>query len=153
QLEAFGLPYMARWQALMDDGPAQQAKGNYDNAIKAFNLAANLADREKLPPKCLPLALCRLTQVEVLSDHYDLAEMHFQRLTKLVKAQKQTGNLDPDVGVWLVDLADTYQARQNPKVRESCLRNACLLKSLTFGGQHRECTDCLMVLAHLYLDR
>jgi hypothetical protein len=152
QSKAFGLPLMARWQALMDDGPAQQAKGNYDNAIRAFSLAATLAEREKLPPKCLPLALCRLTQVEVLSNHYDSAELHFLQLIKLVKAEKEDGILDPEVGVWLVDLSDTYQARQNPKSRESCLKHACQLKALTFGGTHRECLECLSILIHYYLD-
>jgi hypothetical protein len=141
-----------RWHTLVADGASNESKGEHETAIGSFALAAAEAEKSKLPVKFLEIALCRQTEVEILANRVAKAEPHYERLVSLVKADKLSGSLDPEVGVWLVDLADTYQARLNPKIREDCLKHACQLKSMTFGGAHHECTDCLMQLARYYFE-
>jgi tetratricopeptide (TPR) repeat protein len=141
-----------RWHTFVADGASNESKGEHETAIGSFALAAAEAEKNKLPVKFLEIALCRQTEVEILANQVAKAEPHYQHLVSLVKADKLSGSLDPEVGVWLVDLADTYQARLNPKIREDCLKHACQLKSMTFGGAHHECTDCLMQLARYYFE-
>jgi len=141
------------WQKLMLDGSTNKFDGQYNIALQSFSKAVALAQKEKLPAKCLPIALCRVAAVEVITNRITKADIHLKRVVDLMKQQKDAGILDPQVSFWAAALSEEYMSNTKPENREICLRHACYLKGLVYGGTHRECLDCLNKLAGYYIDQ
>src|SRR3984957_6217866 len=79
------------WQKLIQDGSAQKFDGQYKNAIQLFSKAVPLAESQRLPAKCLPIALCRLADAEVTTNQIPQADLHLQKIIELMKQQKEAG--------------------------------------------------------------
>jgi tetratricopeptide (TPR) repeat protein len=141
------------WQKLILDGSTHKFDGQYNVAIQAFSKAVALAESQKLPPKYLPISLCRLAEVEVVTHHVAEAEVHFQKIIQLIKQQKQAGTIDPQVNFWGAVLSDAYLSNNEAVTREKCLKRACYLKNLIYGSAHKESIVCSVKLACYYIDR
>jgi len=151
---AFGDSPFQEWQNLMVEGSSYKLKGKYERAVWFFTKGVDLAREKKLPAKCLPIALCRETEAEVLNTQLVSADIHSKEIIQLVKQQSEAKTLESEISVWLVDLANAYQNyNKDPRDREDCLKHACLLKKLTFGAAHKETVDCMMQLANYYVDQ
>jgi tetratricopeptide (TPR) repeat protein len=149
---SFSADRLKDWDALILKGDGYEVSGFYDLAQAEFQKAVVLAETNKLPSKCLPIALCRLIRDEVMDKKVLLAEPHFAKLVKLVNEQKNNGTLDGDAKVWMVDTSDSYMARQEPATRELCLKNGCKLKALGIGS-NKETYNAMFVLAQYYADQ
>jgi uncharacterized protein YjgD (DUF1641 family) len=139
------------WQKLIQEGSTHKFDGQYNVAIQLFTKALNLAESQKLPTKCLPISLCRLAAVEVITHKITEADSHFLKIVDLIKQQKEAGTLDPQVSFWAAVLSDEYINNKSPETREICLKRACYLKALIYSDTHKECTDCLNKLAECYI--
>jgi hypothetical protein len=139
------------WQKLIQEGSTHKFDGQYNVAIQLFTKALNLAETQKLPTKCLPISLCRLAAVEVITHKITEADPHFQKIVDLIKQQKEAGTLDPQVSFWAAVLSDEYMNNKLPETREICLKRACYLKALIYTDTHKECTNCLNKLAECYI--
>ncbi len=139
------------WQKLIQEGSSKKFDGQYKAATQFFSQAVNLSESQKLPAKCLPIALCRLADAEVSSNQVNEADAHFKKLIDLMNQQKENGTLDPKVNFWAAVLSDSYMSNSRPETRETCLRRACYLKTFIYGGKHRECIDCVNKLADCYV--
>lgn len=140
------------WQLTMTEADSAQSVGENGHAIRLFTGATTLAEKQKLPAKYVAIPLCGVIEEEVLCSQIEPAEANFQKFISLIKAQSQVLLPDPQVNGRINSLADTYQDHQNPKTRETCLKNACLLKMLLFGDADQHCTDCMSVLANYYIE-
>jgi len=140
------------WNAIILAGSNHKFEGKYNLASQSFTKAVSFAEKQKLPDKCLPISLCRLAEVELITNDVKEADSHFERITNLIKTQKNTNKLDPQVNFWGAGLADAYESNHRAETRELCLKHACYLKTLVYGANHRECTDCLSKLADYYID-
>ncbi len=149
---AFGSDPVKEWEALISKGANYEGCGDYANAIGAFAEAISLTEKGKLPPKCLPISLCRLLRSELMIKRISEAEPYFQRLIRVVQQQQSDGTLSGEVKVWLVDTSDPYMLDKDPLTREVCIKHSCKLKLLGMGLQ-TESLNALMVLAQYYIDQ
>ena len=140
------------WNVIVTEGSKYKFDGKYEIAIQSFAKAVSFAEKQKLPDKCLPISLCRVAEVELITNNVKEADSHFEQIISLIKAQKNAGTLDPQVNFWAAALADAYQSNYKLDTRELCLKHACYLKTLVYGAHHRECLDCLSKLADCYID-
>ncbi len=92
-------------------------------------------------------------EVEVISHHVAQAGSHLQKIIEIIKQQREAGTIDPQVNFWGAVLSDAYLSNNDPKTRETCLKHACCLKELIYGGTHKESTDALNKLAYYYIDQ
>ena len=152
QLEVCATP-IEDWQKITLDGSARKLDGQYDAALQLYTKALNFAENNKLPPKCLPISLCRLAGVEVLTSKIAEADQHFHRIVDIIRQQKEAGTLDPQVVFWVSALSDEYLGNKLPKTRETCLRHACCLKALIYNDSNKECLGCLNKLADYYIEQ
>ncbi len=141
------------WQKFILDGSSYKFDGKYNLAIESFKKALELAKNQKFPPKCLPISLCRLADVEVITNKIDEAEAHSQKIVEILKQQKDAGILDPQVNFWAAVLSDSYLDNTRPATREKCLKRACYLKNLIYGGTHDQSIGSLSTLACYYIDQ
>ena len=72
--------------------------------MQSFTKALSFAEKQTLPDKCLPISLCRLAEVELITNDVKEADSHFEQITNLIKSQKSTNNLDPQVSFWAAAL-------------------------------------------------
>ncbi len=140
------------WNTLILDGNSRKSEGKYSVAADSYTKAIALSQKEKLPPKYLPISLCHLTEVEVVTNKIDEADSHFQKIIDIIKTQKEAHILNPQVNFWAIALAEAYEENTKPATREICLKRACYLKNLVYGVGHKECLDCLSKLAEYYAD-
>jgi len=140
------------WDTLVLDGSKHKYEGQYNLAIPSFTKALSFAEKQKLPNKCVPISLCRLAEVELITNHVKEADSHLDRIVNLIKTQKEANTLNPQVSFWAAALSDAYEDNHKPDTRELCLKHACYLKNLVYGSNHRECIDCLTKLADYYID-
>jgi len=153
-LQAFAAPQTAidEWKTTMSRGDLSETKHDHRNAIRAFREAVSLAETQKLPDKYLTTALCRQTGSEVrlnLNTHAQ-SDSDCERLMSLVKAQKANKTLDPDTEVWVLDLANAYQANETPSTRENCLLKLCLITKTLYGENNKEYKNARTLLGKYY---
>ena len=141
------------WQKLMLDGSKNKFDGQYKIAQQSFSKAVALAQKEKLPAKCLPISLSRLAAVEVITNQISEADSLLPKIIDLRKQQKDDGTLDPQINFWMAALSEEYLSNTKPENRETCLRRACYLKGLIYGETNERCLDCLNRLANYYVDQ
>ncbi len=149
---AFSASPLQTWQLKMTDADSNQSIGEHNHAVHSFMDATALAEKQKLPAKYVAIPLCGLIEEEVLCSQIEPAEANFAKLIKLIEAQSRVLLPDPQVNGRISSLADGYQDHQNPKTREICLKNACLLKMILFGESDKHCTDCMSILANYYIE-
>jgi tetratricopeptide (TPR) repeat protein len=152
QIQVFAAP-IDEWQKLIQEGSHSKFDGQYNVALQSFIKALDIANNQKLPPKYLPISLCRVADVEVITNKIDEADIPFQKIIELFKQQKTEGTLDPQVSFWAAVLSDSYLSNTKPDNREKCLKRACYLKEIIYGDSHNECLGCLNKLAAYYIDQ
>jgi hypothetical protein len=135
------------WQKYIQEGSHSKFDGQYNAAFKSYTKALNIAETQKLPPKYLPISLCRLADVEVIISKVNEADTHFSKIVEIIKQQKAENILDPQVSFWAAVLSDSYLSKNLPESREKCLKRACYLKEIIYGDGHNECIGCLNKLA------
>src|SRR5277367_1024541 len=62
------------WQDLIQNGSHSKFDGQYNSALHSFTKALNLAEKQNLPPKYLPISLCRVADVEVITNKVNEAD-------------------------------------------------------------------------------
>jgi tetratricopeptide (TPR) repeat protein len=139
------------WQKWISKGSAEKFDGQYKTALASYTKALDIAEHSKLPAKYLPISLCRIADVEVITNKIDLADMHFQKAIEIIKKQKEANILDPQVSFWAAVLSDSYMSNTRPETREKCLKRTCYLKNLIYGESHKEFIECLKKLAYCYI--
>lgn len=138
------------WKSLLSQGDLCETKHQHRKAIETFDQAANFAERNKLPSKCLELALCRQAAVEVQANAIASANEHCDKLMTLVAREKATNTLDPDLEVWILNLANAYQANLTPLTREQCLIKLCAINKTLYGDNHKDYKSARAALADYY---
>ena len=138
------------WKSLLSEGDLCETKHEHQKAIQTFDQAANFAERNKLPSKCLELALCRQAAVEVQANKIAHANAHCDKLMGLVAREKASNTLDPDLEVWILNLANAYQANLNPSTREQCLQKFCMINKVLYGENHKDYKNARAALAEYY---
>ncbi len=127
-----------------------ETKHSYAQAIQSFGEAVRLSETRKLPAKYLTTALCRRTSSEVRLNLIPQADADCDRLMRLLTDQKANHTLDPDTEVWILDLANTYQAHEDPNTREDCLLKLCLINKTLYGENNREYRNARTLLGKFY---
>jgi len=122
------------WEEIQNQGDKAQVEGQFLQAQTKFQAAANLAKSTYgvQSPQYLKSAI-RLTSVLILDGHVDKAEPYYKQLVALNFAKGKSAGLDPEIGVWIDDLGDTYFSRRDPKTRELCLKHGLALKMRVHG--------------------
>jgi tetratricopeptide (TPR) repeat protein len=138
------------WKSLLSEGDLCETKHEHQRAIQTFDRAANFAERNKLPSKCLELAVCRQAAVEVQANKIAQANAHCDKLMGLVAREKASNTLDPDLEVWILNLANAYQANLNSPTREQCLQKLCLINKVLYGENHKDYKTARAALAEYY---
>jgi tetratricopeptide (TPR) repeat protein len=151
-LQASAAPQTAidEWKTTMSRGDLYETKHDHANAIHAFSAAISLAEAQKLPPKYLTTALCRRTGSEVHQNLVTQSNSDCERLMSLVKVQKLNNTLDPDTEVWVLDLANVYQADENRSTRENSLLKLCMINKVLYGENHKEYRNARTLLGKFY---
>ncbi len=121
---------VTEWKVMVDAGKMEEARGAYSRAIPDFAGAAALAERVSLPSKYTAIALCLESSASIRARMVGQANLLSDRLIDLLK--KDNSPLDPDLEVWLLDLADAYQEQPDLRQRQTSLEHAFLLKILLY---------------------
>ncbi len=140
------------WQALIFQGRNAEEAGKYTSSIAAFSKAVALARAGGLPAKCLPISLCRQIRSELLFGQANAAEPLFNQLVALAEKQKRDNTFDPEVGVWMADVADTYMSKKIAAPAELKIKHSNRLKMLAIDVTKKEYVDSLMTLARFYIE-
>ncbi|MDR3613433.1 MAG: hypothetical protein P4L53_07695 [Candidatus Obscuribacterales bacterium] len=119
-----------QWKGLIQDGH-NLTIGEHPNqleAVRYFSKAVALARENKLPEKYYAEALCRMTTAGIASGVVPivLADQHCQEIRELYKSEKAKHALDPDLGGYILDLADKY-AQHNKSDVKDCYEHAYAL--------------------------
>jgi len=138
------------WKTIMSRGDLYETKHDHGKAIQAFSAAMSLAEAQKLPPKYLTTSLCRRTGSEVHQNLIAQSNSDCERLMNLVKAQELNKTLDPDTEVWVLDLANVYQADENRSTRENSLLKLCMIMKVLYGENHKEYRNARTLLGKFY---
>jgi hypothetical protein len=151
-LSAFATPETAidSWKHIVSQGELYETKHNYGQAVQAFSAAVSLSEAQKLPGKYLATALCRKTGNEIRQNLISRANSDCDRLMNLVNVQKANHTLDPDTEVWVLDLANAYQAHEAPDTRESCLLKLCEINKVLYGENNKEYRNARTLLGRYY---
>src|SRR5277367_822791 len=123
------------WIDVQNQGDQAQVNGELLLATSKFQQAANLAKSKYgiKSPQYLKIII-RLTAILVLDGHFDRAEPYYKQIMSLDLTAGKHGQIDPEVGVWIDDLGDTYFSRRDPKTRESCLKHGFAIKTRIHGN-------------------
>jgi tetratricopeptide (TPR) repeat protein len=122
------------WEEAQNQGDKAQVEGQLLEAQAKFQDAANLAKSTYgvQSPQYLKSAI-RLTSTLILDGHVDRAEPYYKQLIVLNFSKGKNGLIDPEIGVWVDDLGDTYCSHHDPKTREICLKHGLALKTRVHG--------------------
>jgi tetratricopeptide (TPR) repeat protein len=150
QASAAPPPAIDEWKTIMSQGDLYETKHDHIKAIQAFSAAMVLAEAKKLPPKYLTTALCRRTGSEVHQNLITQSNSDCERLMNLVKVQELNKTLDPDTEVWVLDLANAYQADENKTTRENSLLKLCMINKVLYGENNKEYRNARMLLGKFY---
>lgn len=139
-LQAFAAPGtpMDTWKSMISDGELQEAGRNHTKSIQSYEQAATFAQQNRLPARCFEMALCRQTAVEVLANLIPRANAHCDKLMALIAQEKANKTLDADLEVWVLNLANAYQAHTDPQTREQCLLKLSQINKVLYGDKNRE---------------
>jgi tetratricopeptide (TPR) repeat protein len=140
------------WQLLILQGRNAEEARNYADSIRTFSKALTLAETRNLAPKCVPISLCRQIRSELLSGQIARAEPLFNRVVNLAEKQKRDKTFDPEVGIWMADVADTYLAKKTGAYSALCIKHSNTLKMLAIDVTKKEYADSLISLARLYVE-
>ncbi len=144
-LQAFASPetQMNTWKSLVDNGQSKENERpksvqSYIQAAQLYEQAANYAQQNRLPDRCFEMALCRQTAAEVLANSIARANADCDKLMPLIGREKANNTLDPELEVWVLNLANAYQAHTEPRTREQCLLKLSQINKVLLGDKHRE---------------
>jgi tetratricopeptide (TPR) repeat protein len=126
------------WNDIQNKGDQAQVNGELLEAAARFQQAADLAKTNYgvKSPQYLK-SIIRLTAVLVLNGQCDKAEPYYKQIMDLNLTKGKNGLIDPEVGVWVDDLGDTYFSRRNPKIREICLKHGLDIKTRIHGSENK----------------
>jgi hypothetical protein len=150
QAFATSLSTVEAWKTTMSQGDLYETKHEHLKAIQSFGVAVSMAEGEKLPAKYLTTALCRKTESELRQNLVNRANQDCDQLMSLVQLQKTNHTLDPDTEVWVLDLANAYQAHEAPDTRESCLLKLCMINKVLYGENNKEYRNARALLGKYY---
>jgi hypothetical protein len=136
-----------QWKGLIQDGH-NLTIGEHQNqlgAVRYFSKAVTLAKEKKLPEKYYVEALCRMTTAGVASGviPINLADRHCQEIRELYKSEKTKHALDPDLGGYMLELADKYAQHKKSDVQD-CYEHAYALSMDVLGENFPESKDLAM---------
>jgi tetratricopeptide (TPR) repeat protein len=156
-LASFGLASFAsapasmdNWKSIMSRGDLYQVQHNHASAILSYREAAAFAAQNNLPANCSEMAICREAAVEVQSSLIAQANANCDKLMVLVAREKANKTLDPDLEVWVLNLANAYQANLDPHTREQCLQKLCLINRVLYGENNKEYKNAKALLGKYY---
>jgi tetratricopeptide (TPR) repeat protein len=123
------------WTDLQNQGDQAQVNGEVLEASSKFQQAADLAKAKYgiKSPQYLK-SIIRLTAMLVLDGKVDRAEPYYKQIMALNLTPGKQGQIDPEVGIWIDDLGDTYFSRRDPKTRENCLKHGYAIKTRLHGS-------------------
>jgi hypothetical protein len=150
--QAFASPatQMDTWKSMISQGELHETKHNHTNSIQSFEQAALFAQQNQLPARCFELALCRQTAVEVQANLIARANAHCDKLMPLIARELAKKTLDPDLEVWVLNLANAYQAHLEPQTREKCLLKLCQINKVLYGENNKEYKNARTLLGKYY---
>jgi hypothetical protein len=127
-----------QWKNIISQGELLETNHDHIKSIQLFQQAGNFAVNNKLPGKYFETALCRQAAVEVQANMLARANPDCDRLMALIAREKTNNTLDPELEVWVLNLANAYQARTEPQTREQCLLKLSQINKVLYGDKHRE---------------
>ncbi|HEY9684276.1 MAG TPA: hypothetical protein V6C86_22040 [Oculatellaceae cyanobacterium] len=151
-LQAFAEPRTSLdiWKSMMSE--AQAAETNHESkiAIQTYAQAASYAEKTSLPAHCSDTSLCRKTAAEVRAGLIPQANADCDKLMSHVAKELAIKALDPDLEVWIQDLANAYQSNTNPQTREQCLLKLSQINKVLYGEKNQEYKNSRAALGKFY---
>jgi hypothetical protein len=151
-LQAFASPPapMETWKSMMSQGELSETKHNYAEAIQCFKEASAFAERNNLPGWCWEMSTCREAADEVQVNLITTANANCDRLIASVEKEKAHKALHADLEVWILNLANAYQAHVEPQTREQCLLKLCQINKVLYGENNKEYKNARTLLGKYY---
>jgi tetratricopeptide (TPR) repeat protein len=151
-LQALAAPQTSidTWKSIMSQADLAETEHDHSKAIQYFRAAGSLAEKNGLPLSCLETSLCRQTAVEVLANLIAQADADLESLLRLIQQEKAKKTLDPDLEVWMQNLANAYQANLAPRTREDCLLKLCQINKVLYGDDNKEYKNARTLLGKYY---
>lgn len=135
---------------MISQGELQEAGRNHVKSMQSYEQAAQFAQQNHLPPRCYEMALCRQAAAEVQANLIARANTHCDQLMPLIAKEKANKTLDPDLEVWVLNLANAYQANLTPQTREQCLLRLSQINKVLYGEKNSEFKNSQAALGKYY---
>lgn len=151
-LQAFAEPRTSLdiWKSMMSEAQAAETNHKSKIAIQTYAQAASYAEKTSLPAHCSDTSLCRKTAAEVRAGLIPQANADCDKLMSHVAKELAIKALDPDLEVWIQDLANAYQSNTNPQTREQCLLKLSQINKVLYGEKNQEYKNSRTALGNYY---
>jgi len=134
---------------LRAEAAVEQDRGKYDDAIRHFELALDLAEKASRPDDgYVGDLLFRIASLKRLKGEYSTAERQFERAVAV--EQKAFGRENPQVAMTLRGWGTLYLNMGEHAKAEPLLEEALEISERTLGKEHPAVALCLRALANLH---